>query len=280
MTRSIARCVTGLLLSFPLAAQAAEPADVGPLLQRAVIDDGLPMTEVQRYCDERIPRLAEPTSDEAWQTEADYLRRAVLERIVFRGQAANWRDATTQVQWLETIAGGPGYHIRKLRYEALPGLWIPALLYQPDKLSGRVPAILNVNGHTPLGKQYPPKQIRCINQAKRGMLALNIEWLGMGQLSGGGLCARAHEPAGSVRYQRAGAVLSAMKRGDRSADWPGTRRPEPRRRYGPVRRRMADDRDQRAGHPRQAGQSGGGLLELSHASLPFQGPGRFGADAE
>ena len=26
------------------------------------------------------------------------------------------------------------------------------------------------------------KQIRCINQAKRGMLALNVGWLGMGQL--------------------------------------------------------------------------------------------------
>ena len=32
------------------------------------------------------------------------------------------------------------------------------------------------------GKVYHPKQLRCINQAKRGMLALNVEWLGMGQL--------------------------------------------------------------------------------------------------
>ncbi|MCP4172507.1 MAG: hypothetical protein GY758_17230, partial [Fuerstiella sp.] len=30
------------------------------------------------------------------------------------------------------------------------------------------------------------KQLRCINQAKRGMLALNVEWLGMGQLAGPG----------------------------------------------------------------------------------------------
>ena len=32
----------------------------------------------------------------------------------------------------------------------------------------------------------PYKQIRCINLAKRGMLALNVEWLGMGQLQGDG----------------------------------------------------------------------------------------------
>ena len=37
--------------------------------------------------------------------------------------------------------------MKKLRYEAIPGLWIPALLYEPEKLSGKVPAVLNVNGH-------------------------------------------------------------------------------------------------------------------------------------
>ena len=84
---------------------------------------------------------------------------------------------------MATISGGPGYHIRKLRYEAGPGMWIPALLYEPDHLAGKVPVIMNVNGHvgTP-GKAVDYKQIRCINQAKRGMLALNVEWIGMGQL--------------------------------------------------------------------------------------------------
>ena len=33
-----------------------------------------------------------------------------------------------------------------------------------------------------MGKAAKYKQIRCINQAKRGMIALNVEWFGMGQL--------------------------------------------------------------------------------------------------
>ena len=86
------------------------------------------------------------------------------------------------MEWLDTIPGGDGYHIKKLRYEALPGMWIPALLYEPDKLTGKVPVVMNVNGHDPVGKAAKYKQIRCINQAKRGMIALNVEWLGMGQL--------------------------------------------------------------------------------------------------
>src|SRR5262249_12389309 len=85
-------------------------------------------------------------------------------------------------EWLDTIAGGPGYTIRKFRYEALPGMWIPGLLYLPEKLEGRVPLALNVNGHAPEGKAVNYKQLRSINLAKRGLLVLNVEWFGMGQL--------------------------------------------------------------------------------------------------
>ncbi len=42
--------------------------------------------------------------------------------------------------------------------------------------------MLNVNGHDGKGKAADYKQIRCINQAKRGIIALNLEWIGMGQL--------------------------------------------------------------------------------------------------
>src|SRR5437588_648148 len=57
-----------------------------------------------------------------------------------------------------------------------------AVLYVPDKLSGKVPVMLAVNGHDRNGKAADYKQTRCINLAKRGMLVLNVEWFGMGQL--------------------------------------------------------------------------------------------------
>jgi dienelactone hydrolase len=47
-----------------------------------------------------------------------------------------------------------------------------------------MPAILNVNGHVgPLGKAIEYKQKRCINYAKRGILALSLEWLAFGELT-------------------------------------------------------------------------------------------------
>src|SRR5262249_1004281 len=140
----------------------------------------------EELLDLKVPRMPEVKSPDEWESLATRLREKVLERVVFRGEAAAWRDAKCRVEWLETILDTPGYRVKKLRYEALPGLWIPALLYEPEKLSGKVPVILDVNGHDGNGKAAKYKQIRCINQAKRGMLALNVEWLGMGQLRGDG----------------------------------------------------------------------------------------------
>lgn len=165
-------------------AKPAPLAQLQSLLTHPIIGPKLAHEEVAAYCEARVPAMPKVESAAQWQAEANRLRQATLDGIVFRGEAAQWRDAPTQVQWLDTIPGGPGYRIKKLRYEALPGLWIPALLYEPEKLEGRVPVILNVNGHDGTGKAASYKQIRCMNQAKRGMLALNVEWLGMGQLAG------------------------------------------------------------------------------------------------
>jgi hypothetical protein len=173
-----------LLLTVPL--RAAEPSPVAELLKRDILAPGQTLKELQAYVDAKIPRLNPAASAEEWTNEAARIRRAVLEKVVFRGEAVKWRDAKTEVEWLETIEGGPGYRIKKLRYEVLPNFWIPALLYEPEKLSGKVPVSLAVNGHDAKGKAVDYKQIRCINMAKRGMIVLNVEWLGMGQLRGPG----------------------------------------------------------------------------------------------
>jgi dienelactone hydrolase len=170
------------LVTTQIASSADDRADLQAILGHEIIGPQKSMAEAQAYIESRIPRMKHYDLVTDWERDADRLRSEVLERVVFRGKAAEWRKMKVRVEWLDTIPGGPGYHIKKLRYEPLPGLWIPALLYEPEKLSGKTPAILNVNGHDGNGKAAHYKQIRCINQAKRGMLALNVEWLGMGQL--------------------------------------------------------------------------------------------------
>jgi dienelactone hydrolase len=166
--------------------QAEQHSELLTVLDRPVLAEGQSLDEVQKFCDRRVAVMPHVASWSDWQHEADRIRQTILDKIVFHGVPPTWRDASRRIEWLDTIPGGPGYHIQKLRYEAIPGLWIPALLYKPEQLDGRVPVVLNVNGHVSTGKATPYKQIRCINLAKRGMLALNVEWLGMGQLQGDG----------------------------------------------------------------------------------------------
>ena len=172
------------VLAAPLHADDKSP--VATFLAHDIISPRQGQLDVEEYLDRRIPRMPAVTSADEWQKYADKLRKDVLENVIFRGAAAQWRTAKTKVEWQETIEGGPGYKIKKLRYEALPGLWIPALLYEPADLKGKVPVSLAVNGHDGNGKAADYKQMRCINMAKRGMLVLNVEWFNMGQLKGPG----------------------------------------------------------------------------------------------
>ena len=180
MKRSL--LLASLVFATSLLSSPAQTNLLAPLLARNIIGPNLALAEIQSYTENRVPLMPALKSAAEWENEAARLRREALNDVIFRGEASQWRDAKSKVEWLDTIAGGPGYTIRKLRYEALPGLWIPALLYLPEKITGKVPVHLAVNGHDAVGKAAPYKQIRCINLAKRGVISLNAEWLGMGQL--------------------------------------------------------------------------------------------------
>jgi len=158
--------------------------ELSQVLAKPVLATNQTWRELQVYLEGLVPAMEPVRSVRDWRKTADTIRRRMLDEVVLRGEAREWAAANAQVEWLETIEGGPGYKITKLRYEAIPGMWIPALLYEPSVVSGRVPVALAVNGHDAQGKAAIYKQIRCINMVKRGMVVLNLEWFNMGQLKG------------------------------------------------------------------------------------------------
>lgn len=162
---------------------AQRPDFVEEALAKPLLDPMQPMVEVQVYTAARVLPMPSFKSAAEWTLYASALRRRILNEVVYRGEARRWRDAASGVDWLEVIPGN-GYKVRKLRFEVIPGLWVPALLYEPNELKGRVPAVLNVNGHEGAGNANSYIQARCINLAKKGLLALNIEWFNKGRLSG------------------------------------------------------------------------------------------------
>ncbi len=158
-------------------------AEPKPILERVK----LPLETIDQlheFVRSRLPRFRPPTDAAKWTREAARLRREALRKIYLRGWPGELIKRKPPVVWGEVLHPDPSYVIRKLRYEIYPDYWVPALLYEPTELRGRVPAVLNPNGHHPGGKATTYKQARCINLARRGMLALNFEFIGMGELGG------------------------------------------------------------------------------------------------
>jgi cephalosporin-C deacetylase-like acetyl esterase len=75
-----------------------------------------------------------------------------------------------------------GYHIEKLYYESLPGLFVTANLYVPDKTKKPVPAILYVCGHAENQKEYYQEYPRKF--AQLGFVCLLIETIQLGEVRG------------------------------------------------------------------------------------------------
>jgi len=170
------------LMILPLMGFSADPA-LETALKKEIIGPRTTLGETKEYADAKIPRLTVPKTSAEWDREVQTIRERVFKDVIFRGEAAQWRDAKTKVEMRDVIPGTEGYTLKKLRYEILPGFWIPALLYEPKDMKGKVPVSMAVNGHDRKGTAADYKQTRCINMAKRGMIVLNVEWLGMGQLS-------------------------------------------------------------------------------------------------
>ncbi|MEK7404550.1 MAG: hypothetical protein AAB225_05535 [Acidobacteriota bacterium] len=176
------------VLLVPLAACAAlaqtEPRAVTRLLEPALHSSDVVVFQLRQYLLKKAPKLPAPSGAEQWTAQARKLREQVLSEVVFHGWPPEWVAAPPRFEDLGLIPSGKGYRMRKLRYEIVPGFWSTAILYEPETMQGKIPAVLNVNGHVGApGKAVEYKQKRCINQAMQGMLALNLEWIFMGELA-------------------------------------------------------------------------------------------------
>jgi dienelactone hydrolase len=154
-----------------------------------ILDQHLDKSEIvsyqlQKYLIAKAPPLPKPASPDAWTAQENAIRRRLLDDVIFRGWPKEWVDSAPKFEDLGQVSSGKGYRRRKLRYEVVPGFWSAAILYEPENLKGSAPAILNVTGHVgPEGKSIEYEQKRCINFALQGIVALELDWLGHGELS-------------------------------------------------------------------------------------------------
>jgi sugar phosphate isomerase/epimerase len=74
-----------------------------------------------------------------------------------------------------------GYTVENIALEILPGVWINGSLYKPAKYKGRIPVILNPDGHWEKQRYRPDCQYRCAALAKMGAMAFSYDLFAWGE---------------------------------------------------------------------------------------------------
>ena len=122
---------------------------------------------------------------EAWRairTERDLLREQHELRqkllIMMGGLPANRTPLHARITGRIPMEG---FHIEKLIFESLPGMYVTALLYVPEDQNKEHPAILVPAGHAPDGKAY--YQALCQRLVQRGYVVLSWDPVGQGERS-------------------------------------------------------------------------------------------------
>lgn len=174
---------TGALLTAAPSAFAQDPTPVASALQATVQTPEVTYFQLQTYLMKRIATPQAPGRAEQWNASGQKLRKHILEDIIYHGWPQSWVQAPPHFEQVAVVETSKGYRLRKFRYEIVPGFTSTAILYEPEVMQGKVPAILNVIGHEPNGNAVEYEQKRCINFAKRGMLALSLSWIGFGELA-------------------------------------------------------------------------------------------------
>lgn len=74
-----------------------------------------------------------------------------------------------------------GYTIQNFALESLPGIYVCGSIYRPAKINGKLPVILNPNGHFGHGRYRADQQIRCAMQARMGAIAVSWDLFAWGE---------------------------------------------------------------------------------------------------
>jgi dienelactone hydrolase len=172
-----------VLLAARVSLAQSAPELIKPVLNEEILPPSVAVFQTKQYLLGRVPSLPVPQDAVQWTVTANEARSHLLRDVVFHGWPKEWVESPPRFEDLGVFSG-KGYRLHKLRYEIVPGFYSAAILYEPERLEGKAPAILNVNGHVGApGKSVEYKQKRCINFAQHGILALNLEWFNFGELA-------------------------------------------------------------------------------------------------
>jgi cephalosporin-C deacetylase-like acetyl esterase len=116
-----------------------------------------------------------PATREEWETRRRDLRASL------KGAFGSFPEKPCPLEpKMLGVLQRDGYRVEKLVIQTMPGVWMTASAYVPDK-PGKHPALLAVHGHWRGARLDPVLQKRCIGPAKLGYFVLAVDAFGAGE---------------------------------------------------------------------------------------------------
>ncbi|TDH27483.1 acetylxylan esterase [Segetibacter sp. 3557_3] len=127
---------------------------------------------------EQLDYLATLYADKtAWEKRKSELRRCLSNalRLSPLPAAPATKPIVTPVRKMD------GYTVQNIAIETLPGLYICGSLYKPATIKGKVPVVLNPDGHFGDGRYRADAQYRCAGLARMGAMAFSYDLFAWGE---------------------------------------------------------------------------------------------------
>jgi sugar phosphate isomerase/epimerase len=114
---------------------------------------------------------------EEWEKRKKELKPCLLEAL----QLSHLPAAPASKPIITAQRKFDGYTVENIAIEILPGVWINGSLYKPLKYKGKIPVILNPDGHWEKQRYRPDCQYRCAALAKMGAMAFSYDLFAWGE---------------------------------------------------------------------------------------------------
>lgn len=120
---------------------------------------------------------AQYTNLDSWEKRKQALQPAIMDAMLLSSvpAAPHSKPITTSVRKFD------GYTVENIAIEILPGVYINGSLYKPAVINGKIPVILNPDGHWEKHRYRPDCQYRCAAFAKMGAMAFSYDLFGWGE---------------------------------------------------------------------------------------------------
>lgn len=112
-----------------------------------------------------------------WETRKQVLKPCLLEAL----QLAPLPPPPGSAPIITPERKFDGYTVRNIAIEILPGLYINGSLYKPSRSKGKIPVILNPDGHWQQQRFRPDCQYRCATLARMGAMAFSYDLFAWGE---------------------------------------------------------------------------------------------------